>query len=123
GSSTNYYDHVSAATLDIIQNHRHVVTDAIPPIPTRRSSDLKTYGDPNPTFTARYDGFVLGQTTGVLGGALAFDTLATASSPVLVYPVTTSLCTSTNYDSYFVAGTLDIAAKRLDVTADFDPTT
>ena len=46
---------------------------------------VKVYGAPLPCFTASLDGFVGGDTPASLGGALAFATAATASSPVGTY--------------------------------------
>ena len=42
----------------------------------------RRYGDPDPAFAARYDGFVLGEDAGALDGALALPTAATPASPV-----------------------------------------
>jgi hypothetical protein len=68
----------------------------------------KLVGAPNPPFTASYSGFVLGQGPGVLGGALTFNTTATASSPVGSYLIIPSGLTSPNYNITFVNGTLNI---------------
>jgi hypothetical protein len=68
----------------------------------------KLLGSANPSFTVRYEGFVLGQNSSSLGGALAFQTLATAASPVGPYDVTPSGLTSSNYAITFVKGTLAI---------------
>src|SRR5439155_1152359 len=83
----NHTGNSGESTFDIAQKRLDVTADFDP---TTAANDhfTKTYGDANPTFTARYDGFVLGQTTSVLGGALAFDTPATASSDVGGYAVT-----------------------------------
>jgi hypothetical protein len=77
----------------------------------------RTYGAPNPAFSASYDGFVLGQGPGVLGGAPVFATPATQASPVGVYPVTVSGLTSTNYAIVFVPGMLTVLPAPLTVTA------
>ncbi len=42
-------------------------------------------GEPDPELTVRYDGFVLGEGAGVLGGRLRFSTVAHAGSPVGSY--------------------------------------
>src|SRR5262249_20356898 len=42
----------------------------------------KVYGQPNPTFTTTYSGFVLGQGSAALGGRLTFNTPATTASHV-----------------------------------------
>jgi hypothetical protein len=78
----------------------------------------RTYGTANPTFTASYAGFVLAQTSSVLGGTLAFDTPATASSHVGSYPVTPNGQTSTNYAITFTNGTLEVTKAPLTIAAD-----
>ena len=78
----------------------------------------KTYGQANPDFTARYQGFVLGEDAGDLGGALDFATAAGRGSDVGRYRVTPEGLTSRNYDIAFEAGTLTIDPARLTVTAE-----
>jgi hypothetical protein len=80
----------------------------------------KTYGDPNPAFSATYSSFVLGQDPSVLSGTLSFNTTATAASHVQAggYVVTPGGLTSTNYAITFIAGTLTIARAPLIITAD-----
>jgi hypothetical protein len=68
----------------------------------------KLLGAPNPTFTARYDGFAAGQNERVLGGTLTFTTAATQSSPVGSYAVTPGGLTSANYAITFKSGTLKV---------------
>jgi hypothetical protein len=69
---------------------------------------VKILGAANPAFTASYSGFVLGQGPGVLGGALAFATPATAASSVGSYPVMPGGLVSPNYEITFAGGTLVI---------------
>ena len=70
----------------------------------------RPYGEPNPTFSASYSGFVNGETAAVLTGAPSFSTTADGSSPVGSYPVTPSLGTlaAANYSFVFADGTLSI---------------
>jgi streptogramin lyase len=68
----------------------------------------KIAGEANPTFTVRYNGFVLGEGPSVLGGTLSFSTTATASSPPGTYAVTPGGLTSSNYAITFVSGTLTV---------------
>jgi autotransporter-associated beta strand protein len=79
----------------------------------------KTYGAPNPTLTASYNGFVNGDTVASLTGAPALATTATASSGVGGYPITVALGTlaSPNYSFAFVNGTFTISTASLTVTA------
>ena len=83
------------------------------------------YGE-EPQFTAKYDGFVNGETettTGVLNGTLAFacDYVKAGSadnSKVGTYAITPSGLTSANYDISFVNGTLKVERATGQVTID-----
>ncbi len=89
------------------------------------TADDKTraYGAANPTLTAMFAGFVLGQnfaTSGITGSA-GLSTTATATSPVGTYPITVTLGTlaSGNYSfASFTNGTLTVTAVQLTVTAE-----
>ena len=88
------------------------------PLTVTANNAAKILGAPNPTFTASYSGFVLGQNQSVLGGTLTFTTPATQTSPVGVYTVTPSGLTSNNYAITYVNGTLSITYG---VCALYDP--
>jgi hypothetical protein len=123
-AGSNYNLSLSATTVNFAINRAPLSVTADADDTTAAIDHFtKTYGDPNPTFTARYSGFVLGQGPGALGGSLSFDTTATASSGVGAYAVTPKGLTSSNYDISFNAGTLDINRAPLSVTADADDTT
>ena len=62
----------------------------------------------NPSLTATYSGFVLGQDPSALSGTLSCTTTATTSSPVGSYAINCSGQTSTNYAITYVPGTLSI---------------
>ena len=62
----------------------------------------------NPTFTASYSGFVLGQNASALSGTLNFATSATTASPAGAYAITPSGLTSANYAITFVPGSLNV---------------
>jgi Tol biopolymer transport system component len=68
----------------------------------------KIQGEANPTFSASYSGFVLGQDPGVLSGTLTFSTKAKAGSPPGTYAITPGGLTSSNYAITFVSGTLTV---------------
>ncbi len=109
--------------LSYVQGTLAVTPDALDVI---ANSITRTYGQLSPSFSATYQGFVMGQGPGVLGGSLAFTTAATAASHVQSagYSVTPSGLTSVNYAIDFVPGTLTIAPAPLsiaanNVTADF----
>src|SRR5438552_8511956 len=77
----------------------------------------RSYGAANPTLTASLSGFVGGEDSSVLGGALAISTTADTSSPVGNYPIQVSGLTASNYSITFSNGTLAVTAKALTITA------
>ena len=60
------------------------------PLSVTVDDSSKVYGDENPAFAVRFDGFVLGQGVGVLGGELEYATEATTSGAVGGYGVAAS---------------------------------
>ncbi len=62
----------------------------------------------NPSFTATYSGFVLGQDPSVLSGTLSCTSTATTTSPVGSYPIACSGLSSPNYAINYVPGTLTV---------------
>ena len=107
-TSTNYDITVSAGTLTVGQTSLTVTVDPV----------SKTYGDPNPTFTVSFSGFVNGDTVADLGGTLACSTAATGSSDAGPYAVTCGGYTSGDYAIVFVGGTLTIDPAVLTVSPD-----
>ena len=77
-----------------------------------------TYGDAAPTYTVSYSGFVLGQTSSVLGGSLQFTCGYAQGSNASTYTITPKGLTSSNYEISFQAGTLTVGKKALTVKAD-----
>lgn len=65
-------------------------------------------GDPDPAFAARYDGFVLGEDPGALGGSLRFLTAAAPASPAGRYALTPAGLLSGNYAISYRPGTLTV---------------
>jgi 6-phosphogluconolactonase (cycloisomerase 2 family) len=80
----------------------------------------RLYGDPNPTFTFSFSGFVNGETAAVLTGSPSCTTTATAASPAGTYPIscTAGTLTAANYTFSFVGATLTVTPAPLTVTAD-----
>jgi MBG domain (YGX type)/Bacterial Ig-like domain (group 3) len=78
------------------------------PLTITAQDATKVLNSPNPSFTASYSGFVLGEGPAVLSGTLTCTTTAVLNSPVGSYPITCSGQTSTNYAITYVAGTLHI---------------
>jgi len=110
-TATNYTFVASAGTLNITKPALTVGVHGTPV--------SKTYGAANPTFTASYARFVKGDTASVITGTPTFTTTAVTSSPAGVYavtPVVTGLW-ATNYTFLGSAGSLNIIAAQLTVTA------
>jgi hypothetical protein len=79
----------------------------------------RTYGQPNPVFTAGYSGFVNGDNSSVLSGSPSLTTTATPSSAVGNYTITAAQggLSAANYQFTFVKGTLAVTPATLTVTA------
>ncbi len=82
------------------------------------SSATVTYGDPVPTITPSYSGFVNSQTASVLTAAPTCSTSYVPTSAVGTTPTTTcSGATATNYTISYVAGAVTIQPAALTITA------
>jgi hypothetical protein len=86
------------------------------PLAVTADNQTRAYGQANPTLTASYSGFVLGQGPGVLGGSLALSTPAGPASPVGSYLITPAGLVSSNYAIAFVNGTLAVTKRTTAVT-------
>jgi hypothetical protein len=112
-AATNYSFSFVSGTLTIAPATLTVTAD----------DTSRAYGDPNPTFTARYAGFKNGESfSTALTGAPAFSTTATQTSPTGQYPIVVTVGTlaanNGNYTFSFVDGTLSIGRALLKVTVD-----
>jgi hypothetical protein len=97
----NYRTSLASATLTVTKAGLTVAAN----------SASKSYGSPNPAFTATITGFVSGDGPGVVGGSPYFSTTATTGSPVGTYPITVTQGTlsAVNYTfTNFVPGTLTV---------------
>jgi hypothetical protein len=106
-SAANYTITYTAGTL--------TVTPA--PLTITADNKTKVYGQPNPTLTASYSGFVNGDTSSVVSG-LTLGTTATTGSGVGTYPITPAGGIAANYTISYVAGTLTVTPAPLTITAD-----
>ena len=78
----------------------------------------KVYGAALPALTARFTGFVNGDTTANLTAQPALTTTATPASPVGSFPINAAGAAAANYDVTFSPGTLSVAKALLTATAD-----
>ncbi|MFN8538619.1 MAG: MBG domain-containing protein, partial [Thermomicrobiales bacterium] len=105
-TSANYTISYVAGTLTVNQA----------PLTITAQDKSRAFGAANPSFTASYSGFVLGQTASVLAGTLSCSTTANASSPAGPYPITCAGQTSNNYAISYVAGTLTVGQASQTIT-------
>jgi hypothetical protein len=116
---TNYAISFVNGSLNITQAPLTITADAVPGTQTNDPFSKVYDGHVYTGFTVRYDGFVNGETSAVLGGTLVFSgagtTAVNAGGP---YTVTPGGLTSTNYAISFVNGSLNISQAHLTVTAD-----
>ena len=78
----------------------------------RADDATRIAGQPDPAFTATYEGFVLGQNPDTLDGDLDFSTPANAQSPAGLYTLTPGGQTGRNYDIAWIDGTLAVQPAR-----------
>jgi gliding motility-associated-like protein len=81
------------------------------------NNNTMTYGDPVPTLTATYSGFVNGDNAASLSTAPTLSTTATSASPVGAYPVTASGAVDPNYTFSYVPGILTVGTRLITVAA------
>ena len=105
-TATNYSIHFTASFLTVLPNTLTVTAD----------DKTKFYGQPDPTFTASYSGFVNGDTVTNLGGTLVFTRVPGENAGT--YAITPSgLTSTTNYSITFSNGTLTIQKTAVTVVA------
>jgi hypothetical protein len=109
---------LSAANYTFAAGNAGTLTITKAPLTVTVDDQTKTYGDTNPNLTAKYSGFVNGDTPTDLGGTLTFATTAAAVTGVGTYPITASGLTSPNYQIGYTDGTLTITRAPLVVKAD-----
>ena len=98
---TDSIDYASAAASVLIN-----VTPA--PLSITVNAASKVYGQPNPTFSVSYNGFVNGDTARALAGTLSFSTAATPASDVGSYDIAPSGLSASNYSITYTDGSLSV---------------
>lgn len=99
-----------------ISNHNGTLSITQAPLTITANNETRLVGNANPTLSATYTGFKLGQTPSVLGGTLQLNTLANTTSPVGNYAIIPSGVTASNYAIQFVNGQLIVAPKPVTST-------
>jgi hypothetical protein len=118
-TSTNYDIHYVNGSLNITQALLTITADAVPGTAANDPFTKVYDGHVYTGFTVRYDGFVNGETSAVLGGTLSFSGVGTtAVNAGTGYVVTPGGQTSSNYNIHYVNGSLNITKAHLTVTAD-----
>ncbi|NLY38938.1 MAG: hypothetical protein GX044_06520, partial [Firmicutes bacterium] len=92
-----------------------VLTIEPAPLTIKADDKSKVYGDPDPAFSASYDGLKLNDTPAVVSG-LAFS--REEGEDVGTYTITPSGATASNYNISYQSGTLTINPAPLTITAD-----
>ncbi|NWJ45281.1 MAG: Ig-like domain repeat protein [Chloroflexi bacterium] len=87
------------------------------PLTIQTVDSNRVYGQDNLPFQVTYTGLIPGETANVLGGTLAFTTVAGATSVPGVYSVTPSGLTSSNYAITFLPGNLTVNKASSSVVA------
>lgn len=78
------------------------------PLTIKAENKTRLIGQPNPTLTIIYTGFVYNETNSVLISQPVIATTATAASPVGNYPITVTGATATNYTISHENGVLTV---------------
>ena len=107
---------LSAADYDFVVGGTAIFTIGVVTLHVTVDDATKSYGDPNPTFTVTYIGFVNGDTAASLGGSLVFTTTASTGSTTGTYSVSPSGLTSPDYLFDFADGTLTITPAAQVIT-------
>ncbi|MGC3959113.1 MAG: MBG domain-containing protein [Verrucomicrobiota bacterium] len=89
------------------------ITVTATPLLVQADDTSRTYGVTNPVFTATFSGWVNGEDSNALSGALNFTTAAVTNSPPGIYPIAPSGLSATNYALTFANGTLTVSASAL----------
>lgn len=101
-SAANYTIQYVGGTLTV--NPAHLCAAA--------NDATRLYGHPNPSFTASINGFVNGEDTNVLSGALTLNTTAQTNSLPGNYPIVPSGLLSANYSIAYSNGTLAVTSTN-----------
>jgi hypothetical protein len=83
------------------------------PLTIRADNKAKIAGQPNPTLTATYTGFVNADTSVSLSSPVVLTTTATTASPAGSYPIIASGAVGANYVISFVNGILTVTSPTL----------
>jgi gliding motility-associated-like protein len=96
---------------------------AVTPAPLTVTADSKTkiYGDPNPSLTITYTGFVNGEGAAQLTTQPTIVTTATDAAAVGQYPITINGAGSPNYTIAYIDGVLTVVPAGINIPNAFTP--
>jgi hypothetical protein len=87
------------------------------PLTATAADQTRRVGQPNPTLTLLYTGFVNGEDASVLDTAPTASTTADVNSPAGIYDITVSGGSDNNYALSYVEGTLTVTARDIPLIA------
>jgi|GEM_PF-763179 len=115
GSYTITINHPGDANHNATAPISQSITVVPTPLTITANNASKQQGDPNPTFSASFSGFVNSDTAASLSPGVSFSTTATTSSPIGTYPITPSAAANPNYTITFVDGILSVGGQNITV--------
>jgi hypothetical protein len=106
GNNGNNYTVNTVGNANNFVNSAGVITPAT--LTVTADNKTKIYGQANPSLTASYNGFVNGESVGVLSSPAVLSTTATTTSGAGKYPITVSGAADADYTIQYVNGTLQV---------------
>jgi MBG domain (YGX type) len=104
---------LAAANYDFVNLLSGVLTVTPAPLTISVNNATRQQGQPNPSFTFTYHGFVNGDGPASLTTPAVASTAANISSSPGVYPITVSGASSASYTMTYVSGSLTVTAPPL----------
>jgi len=123
GSHTVHVTFTPTDTTDYNAVEYDVTVNVNPaPLTVTANDANRAFGASDPSFDAKFEGFVGSDDSSVLDGTLSCTSTATAASPVGNYPISCSGLSSDLYDVQYVDGTLSVGKGTPAITSGTPPT-